>query len=62
MSEEPTRHISPQRQTADKGLDGLIRPQYLAEFTGQEKLKTNLSILYCFTGRPDWAKPPWPML
>lgn len=45
MSEEPTRHISPQRQTADKGLDGLIRPQYLAEFTGQEKLKTNLSIL-----------------
>ena len=45
MSDEPKRHISPQQQTADKGLDGLIRPQYLAEFTGQEKLKTNLSIL-----------------
>ena len=45
MSDEPTRHISPQKQTADKGLDGLIRPQLLAEFTGQEKLKTNLTIL-----------------
>lgn len=45
MSDEPTRHISPQRQTADGGLDGLIRPQHLAEFTGQEKLKTNLTIL-----------------
>jgi Holliday junction DNA helicase RuvB len=45
MSDESTREISPQRQAADRGLDGLIRPQYLAEFTGQEKLKTNLSIL-----------------
>jgi Holliday junction DNA helicase RuvB len=45
MSDELTRHISPQRQTADKGLDGLIRPQHLIEFTGQEKLKTNLTIL-----------------
>ncbi|MCB8942628.1 MAG: Holliday junction branch migration DNA helicase RuvB [Ardenticatenaceae bacterium] len=45
MSDESTRPISPQRQTADKGLDGLIRPQQLAEFTGQEKLKTNLAIL-----------------
>lgn len=47
MSDKPTpnRHISPQRKTEDRGLDGLIRPQLLAEFTGQEKLKTNLSIL-----------------
>jgi Holliday junction DNA helicase RuvB len=45
MTEQSTRHISPQQQTADKGLDGLIRPQRLDEFTGQEKLKTNLSIL-----------------
>lgn len=41
----PDRHISPQRKTEDKGLDGLIRPQRLSEFTGQEKLKTNLAIL-----------------
>ena len=45
MSDEPTRTISPQKQTADKSLDGLIRPQLLAEFTGQEKLKANLAIL-----------------
>jgi len=41
----PERHISPQRKTEDKGLDNLIRPQRLSEFTGQEKLKTNLAIL-----------------
>jgi len=41
----PNRHISPQRKSEDRGLDGLIRPQRLAEFTGQEKLKTNLTIL-----------------
>ncbi len=47
MTDNPTpnRHISPQRKTEDRGLDGLIRPQLLAEFTGQEKLKTNLAIL-----------------
>jgi len=47
MTDKPTpnRHISPQSKTEDRGLDGLIRPQQLAEFTGQEKLKTNLTIL-----------------
>ncbi len=45
MTDQPTRHISPQQQKADKNLDGLIRPQRLDDFTGQEKLKTNLSIL-----------------
>ena len=41
----PNRHISGQKKSEDKGLDGILRPQYLREFTGQEKLKTNLSIL-----------------
>ncbi|MFQ5399104.1 MAG: Holliday junction branch migration DNA helicase RuvB [Anaerolineae bacterium] len=41
----PDRHISPQKQREDRGLDGLIRPQHLAEFIGQEKLVTNLTIL-----------------
>ncbi len=39
------RQIDATPKQADKGLEGLLRPQYLAEFTGQEKLKTNLSIL-----------------
>jgi len=41
----PDRHISPQKKHEDRGLDGLIRPQHLAEFIGQEKLVTNLTIL-----------------
>jgi len=47
MTDKPTpeRHISAQKKSEDLGLDGLIRPQSLAEFTGQDKLKTNLSIL-----------------
>ncbi|HIP72617.1 MAG TPA: Holliday junction branch migration DNA helicase RuvB, partial [Anaerolineae bacterium] len=47
MSDKPTsdRHIAPQRKTEDTGLDGLLRPQYLADFTGQDRLKANLSIL-----------------
>jgi Holliday junction DNA helicase RuvB len=47
MSDKPTpkRHISGQKKNEDRGLDGLIRPQRLNEFIGQERLKTNLSIL-----------------
>ncbi len=41
----PERHISAQKKSEDQGLDGLLRPQRLDDFTGQEKLKTNLSIL-----------------
>jgi Holliday junction DNA helicase RuvB len=44
-SKAPNRPISPSIQEQDKNLDGLLRPQYLSEFTGQEKLKTNLGIL-----------------
>lgn len=39
------RHISPGKKREDVRLDGLLRPQQLAEFTGQERLKANLSIL-----------------
>ncbi len=42
--EQPTRDISPEK-TADDQLDNVIRPQRLAQFTGQDKLKANLSIL-----------------
>lgn len=47
MSEKPTpkRHITGQKKSEDRGLDGLIRPQLLANFIGQERLKTNLTIL-----------------
>ena len=41
----PERQISPQSKSSDKKLDKLLRPQSLADFTGQERLKTNLSIL-----------------
>jgi Holliday junction DNA helicase RuvB len=41
----PERHVSAQKKSEDQGLDGLLRPQRLDDFTGQEKLKTNLSIL-----------------
>lgn len=39
------QQISPTAKSEDKRLDGLLRPQSLAEFTGQQRLKTNLSIL-----------------
>jgi holliday junction DNA helicase RuvB len=41
----PDRHISPAVRGEDRNLDGLLRPQHLVDFTGQEKLKTNLRIL-----------------
>jgi len=41
----PERQISPQARSGEKQLDGLLRPQSLADFTGQERLKANLSIL-----------------
>lgn len=39
------RHISGQQKAEDKGLDQVLRPQQLADFTGQDKLKANLTIL-----------------
>lgn len=47
MSDKTTsnRHISPGKKREDGRLDGLLRPQLLGEFTGQERLKANLSIL-----------------
>lgn len=47
MSEQTpsNRHISGGQKPEDKRLDQVLRPQKLAEFTGQERLKTNLGIL-----------------
>ncbi len=46
MSEAPKeRTIAPQQKVEDKKLAELLRPQHLLDFTGQEKLKTNLGIL-----------------
>lgn len=47
MSEktDSRNQISPRARSEDKRLDGLLRPQSLAEFTGQQRLKTNLGIL-----------------
>ncbi len=39
------RQISASKRSEDSGLDSLLRPQYLAEFTGQERLKINLKII-----------------
>jgi Holliday junction DNA helicase RuvB len=39
------RTISPAQKSEDKSLDGLLRPQYLSQFIGQDKLRTNLGIL-----------------
>lgn len=47
MSKEnqPERQISPAARGEDRHVDGLLRPQHLSDFTGQEGLKTNLGIL-----------------
>lgn len=48
MTEEPNstkRELSPQQRPEEKQLDGLIRPQRLDDFTGQDRLKENLTIL-----------------
>lgn len=47
MSEKtpPKRHISAQNQAEDTRLAGVLRPQLLAEFIGQDTMKTNLAIL-----------------
>lgn len=47
MTEDhPTnRPLAPQQKAEDIGLDTMLRPQRLAQFTGQERLKDNLHIL-----------------
>lgn len=41
----PDRPISPQQKAEDISLDTMLRPQRLAQFIGQERLKDNLRIL-----------------
>ncbi len=41
----PQRPLSAQKRSEDATLDGLLRPQRLAQFTGQDRLKANLGIL-----------------
>jgi Holliday junction DNA helicase RuvB len=41
----PARQIAPQQTAEDQGLDTMLRPQYLSQFTGQDRLKDNLLIL-----------------
>lgn len=47
MSDNPTtrRHISAHKKREDASLDTMLRPQQLTQFTGQERLKDNLTIL-----------------
>jgi holliday junction DNA helicase RuvB len=42
---EPDRPVSPAARGEDRHVDGLLRPQHLSDFTGQDGLKTNLDIL-----------------
>ncbi|MCA9881847.1 MAG: Holliday junction branch migration DNA helicase RuvB [Anaerolineae bacterium] len=41
----PDRPLAPQQTAEDIGLDTMLRPQRLIQFTGQERLKDNLRIL-----------------
>jgi Holliday junction DNA helicase RuvB len=41
----PERPISPQSRDEDTALDRALRPTYLTDFPGQDRLKENLSIL-----------------
>ena len=45
QSPPPQRAIAPQQQAEDVGLDTMLRPQRLSQFTGQDRLKDNLRIL-----------------
>ena len=45
IQKQTERTISPISKSEDRSLDGMLRPQYLQEFIGQKKLKTNLNIL-----------------
>jgi Holliday junction DNA helicase RuvB len=45
IQKQTDRTISPISKSEDRSLDGMLRPQYLQEFIGQEKLKINLDIL-----------------
>lgn len=47
MSEKTNsrQEISPRAAADDRRVDGLLRPQSLREFTGQQRIKTNLGIL-----------------
>ena len=45
QSPPPERAIAPQQQADDVGLDTMLRPQRLTQFTGQDRLKDNLRIL-----------------
>jgi Holliday junction DNA helicase RuvB len=42
---ESRRQISPGAKPDEKRLEGALRPQFLKDFTGQQRLKTNLTIL-----------------
>lgn len=42
---QPKRQISPQSNREDKQMALVIRPQQLSDFTGQERMKANLTIL-----------------
>ncbi|MCW5865115.1 MAG: AAA family ATPase, partial [Anaerolineae bacterium] len=39
------RSVSPQAQPEDKSLDNTLRPQRLADYRGQDRVKENLEIL-----------------
>lgn len=56
----------------DIRTEGSLRPQYLKDYIGQEKAKSNLKIyieaakqrgdaltMYCFTALLDWVRPLW---
>jgi Holliday junction DNA helicase RuvB len=44
MSDQVKRMVSPQRRAEDEGLEASLRPRFLSEYIGQERIKENLAI------------------
>lgn len=69
------RIITTEVTEEDKVIEPNLRPQMLAEYIGQEKIKNNLKvyidaakargsrwIMCCFTARRDWERRRFPAL
>lgn len=45
MADDPKRTVSPEQKTEEEQLEKSLRPQWLGEYIGQERIKENLHIL-----------------
>ena len=62
--------VSPFADADERDIEGALRPKRLAEFTGQARVREQLTLILqsalrrggrrttcCWPGRPDWARP-----